>query len=90
MTVPTLSQLQYLVKFSTAVFLSLWDVETLVHVWIPLLPCYSWEYQTRHQKVDAEERGENVAFHGWWHNKRDQNANYDNVAQATYSLKSRV
>lgn len=39
--IPTSSQLPYLVKFSMAVFLSLWDVKNLVHVWIPLLPCYS-------------------------------------------------
>lgn len=45
-----------------AVFLSLWDVEDLVHVRFPLLPCDFRENQAGDQEVGAAESGEDVAF----------------------------
>lgn len=45
MATATFSKLPYLVEFSKAVFLSLWDVKNLVHVRIPLLPGDSGEQQ---------------------------------------------
>lgn len=52
----------YLVKFPQAVFLSLWDMENLVHVRLPLLPCDSGEQQARYEKVGAAKSSEDVAF----------------------------
>ena len=52
----------YLVEFSMAVFLSLWDVKNLVHVGLPLLPGDSGEQQAGDEKVGAAESSEDVAF----------------------------
>lgn len=52
----------HLVEFPMAVFLSLRDVENLVHVRISLLPSDSGEQQARYQKVGAAESSEDVAF----------------------------
>lgn len=45
-----------------AVFLSLWDVENLVHVRVSLLPSDPGEQQAGDQKVGAAESSEDVAF----------------------------
>lgn len=52
----------YLAEFSMAVFLSLWDMENLVHVRLSLLPSDSGEQQAGDQKVGAAESSEDVAF----------------------------
>lgn len=52
----------YLVKFSTAVLLSLRDVKDLVHVGFPLLACDSGEQQAGYEEVGAAQSSENVAF----------------------------
>lgn len=44
------------------VFLSLWNMENLVHVRLPLLPCDSGEQQARYEKVGAAKSSEDVAF----------------------------
>lgn len=51
-----------------AVFLSLWDMENLVHVRVSLLPSDPGEQQAGDQKVGAAESSEDVAFkflHVW-------------------------
>lgn len=58
----SLSRRLYLVEFPMAVFLSLWDMENLVHVRLPLLPSDSGEQQAGYQKVGAAESSEHVAF----------------------------